>query len=180
MSEYLLKRVKRLKREVLRIGRQTNEQQANLLILKLTVESYNDEMSTVKGRITRLHNHWKEVEQAMTAAADRIEVALTGISGDLAGLKDAAAALQARLDEALADQGEATQAAVTTAVADARAAFDTQLDALATRLEGIDGETAPVEDPTPAPADPEVPVEDQPAEPTPGPVEPEPVEDPQA
>lgn len=83
-----------------------------------------------------------QLEGTIMANADRISAALDGITGDIAHLKAAAAALQAAVDAAIADK----DAAVAAAVAQAQADFDAALAPLADRAEALDAET-PAETP---------------------------------
>jgi hypothetical protein len=78
-----------------------------------------------------------QLEVRMSEATDRLDAALTGLTGDIASLKAAAVALQAALDEALADQEAAVQEAVAAAVA----AFNAELEPLVARAEALDAET---------------------------------------
>jgi hypothetical protein len=77
------------------------------------------------------------LEGNIMANLDRISAALDGLTGDIQRLKDAAAALQAAVDAAVADKDAAVAAAVTQAQAD----FDAALAPLADRAEALDAET---------------------------------------
>lgn len=174
ISEYLLKRVKRLKREVNRVGMQANELLASQIVRDLQLQELREDLSDQKGRITRLRTQFTELKEIVVTAADRIETAVQGIAGDITGLKDSYATLSAAYDEAMANANAKTQAAVEKATADARADFESQLSAVADKLEGIDAQTPAAETPTePAPEAPVDPVDPgQPTEPE-APVDPE-------
>ena len=79
----------------------------------------------------------QRMETLMSEAIDRLTAALDGITGDIQRLKDAAAALQAAVDAAIADKDAAVAAAVTQAQAD----FDAALAPVVDRAEALDAET---------------------------------------
>ena len=76
------------------------------------------------------------LEVAMSENADRINTALDGLAGDVAGLK-------AAYDALVAAQASETAEAVEAA----KAEFEASLDALAAKAEALDAETPPVETP---------------------------------
>lgn len=82
----------------------------------------------------------QRMEAIMAEGIDRIDAAIEGIRGDITRLKDAAAALQAALDQALADQDAVVAAAVADAIAAERAAFDAALVPLVNKAEALDAE----------------------------------------
>lgn len=87
----------------------------------------------------------RQIEEGIrlvTDATGRIETAITGIQGDIDGLKESAANLQSALEDAIANQPQDVQDQINAAVAEAQAAFDAQLEAIATKLEDLDAQTS--------------------------------------
>lgn len=97
---------------------------------------YRDHLDHKKTR-KLLRDLITQLEATMSANSDRISAALDGITGDIQRLKDAAVALQAAVDAAVADK----DAAVAAAVSQAQADFDAALAPLADRAEALDAET---------------------------------------
>lgn len=86
----------------------------------------------------------RHIDEGITLVSDasaRIETALSGIQGDIDGLKSSAANLQTALDDALAAQPQDVQDQINAAVSQAQDAFDAQLDTVASKLEDLDAQT---------------------------------------
>lgn len=194
MSEYLQKQVNRLKRRVVTLERSSAETDQALVGLITANNSNSQQLSVVTNDVAALY---ARIEEVMTEPLGRIETALTGISGDIQGLKTGQDQLTAinqdlrtQLADALAGQGPAVQQAVDAAVSAKQAEFDAsiadqtaRLNALADRTEALDAETpnaATPAEPTPTPAEPAPADTTTPAEPAPvdttTPTEPAPAE----
>lgn len=85
----------------------------------------------------------KQMEKKMTEGFARLDASFEGIKGDIDGLKASGAALA----EQVATLTEGQDAAVAAGVEAALADFNTQLDAVAGRFEGLDAETPAAEAP---------------------------------
>ena len=96
----------------------------------------------VSGLILRELRQINEGITLVTDATSRIEAAISGIQGDITGLKESAQNLQTALDEALAQQPQDVQDQINAAVSQAQEAFDAQLDQVASKLEDLDAQTA--------------------------------------
>jgi hypothetical protein len=152
---------------------------ASIEAQSLLLQALSEAFAGLRDDLGRLDGKVVEMTEALSSRLDRISEDQTTLLGQVSDLQTANGELQTALNDALGDQGQAVQAAVTAAIAEQQATFNESLNALTEKAAEIDarvanasdevnpGPTQP-EEPTP-PAPPTEPTPDEPAptEPTP-------------
>ncbi len=146
---------------------------ASIEAQSLLLQALSEAFAGLREDLGRLDGKVVEMTEALSGRLDRISEDQSTLLAQIADLQTKAGDLQTALDTALADQGQAAQAAVTAAVAEQQRAFNESLNALNEKASEIDSRVANVgdevnpgptqpEEPTPPPPSPENPAPDQP------------------